>query len=238
MSIVTLLWTINATVALTLALFCAVAWLMERRNVGYLMFCLIAVATAACTPFELGMMHAETATGYGAALQAYHLPIFFVLLGQVLFVYFYLGTSRLWMLCVFILWRVAILVTNFLVEPNFHFHEIRALQHIPYLGEEITVVSSAIPRSWQWLAIASMVLLVVFVTDAAIRRWRKGGIESRRKALVVGLGIGVPMVCNVTLNQLAVMGIVHRPIFATLWFLGTLAAVAYELGRELILSAR
>jgi C4-dicarboxylate-specific signal transduction histidine kinase len=46
------------------------------------------------------------------------------------------------------------------------------------------------------------------------------------------------MLCNVTLNMLAVYGVIHRPIYATIWFTGILAAVAYELGRELILSAR
>ena len=46
-SAITILWTINATVAMTFALFCALAWSIERRNLGYLMFCVIAVATAA-----------------------------------------------------------------------------------------------------------------------------------------------------------------------------------------------
>ena len=238
MSVITLSWTIIATVAMTLALFCALAWSLERRNLGYLMYCLTAVATAACAPFELGMMHAQSPAEYGEWLQNYHLPIFFVLLGQVLFIHFYLGTGRTWALYLFIAWRLAILLTNFLVEPNFHFHEIRELQVVTYFGEPISAIAAATPRQWQWVANASMALLVLFIADAALRRWRKGGRESRRKALVVGLGIGIPMLCNVTLNQLAVFGVIHRPIFAIIWFLGMLAAVAYELGRELILSSR
>lgn len=238
MSVVTLLWTIIATVAATLALFCALAWTQDRRNLGYLMFCLTAAATAACTPFELGMMHASSPAEYGAWLRGYHLPIFFVLLGQMLFVRFYLGTGRRWLLYTLIAWRVLILVANFSVEPNFHFHELRELRQVIYLGEPISVVGAGTPRSWQWLTIASMVALVAFVIDAALMRWRKGGRESHRKALVVALAIGIPMIANVTLNQLAVLGLIHRPIFATLWFMGILAAVAYELGRELILNAR
>ena len=238
MSVITLSWTIIATVAMTLALFCALAWSLERRNLGYLMYCLTAVATAACAPFELGMMHAQSPAEYGEWLQNYHLPIFFVLLGQVLFIHFYLGTGRTWALYLFIAWRLAILLSNFLVEPNFHFHEIRELQVVTYFGEPISAIAAATPRQWQWVANASMALLVLFIADSALRRWRKGGRESRRKALVVGLGIGIPMLCNVTLNQLAVFGVIHRPIFAIIWFLGMLAAVAYELGRELILSSR
>lgn len=237
-SSITILWTINATVALTLALFCALAWAIERRNLGYLMYCLIAVATAACTPFELGMMHAQTPAEYGGWLQGYHLPIFFVLLGQMLFVHFYLGTGLRWLLLIFLAWRLAILVTNFAVEPNFHFYVIDSLRQIPYLGEQISVVGGGKLRPWQWSAIASNLVLVGYVMDAAVRRWRRGDAESHRKALVVGLGIGIPMICNLVQNQLAVMGILHRPIFATLWFLGILAAIAYEMARDLIISAR
>lgn len=237
-SSITILWTINATVAMTLALFCALAWGIERRNLGYLMYCLIAVATAACTPFELGMMHAQTPEEYGTWLQSYHLPIFFVLLGQVLFVHFYLGTGLRWLLLIFFAWRFAILATNFAVEPNFHFYVIDSLRQVPYLGEQISVVAAGKLRPWQWSAIASNLVLVAYVTDAAIRRWRRGDAESHRKALVVGLGIGIPMVLNLVQNQLAVLGVINRPIFATLWFLGILAAIAYEMARELILSAR
>jgi signal transduction histidine kinase len=238
MSIITLTWTIIPTVALTLALFCAVAWSLQRRNLGYLMFCLIAAATAACAPFELGMMHSATPAEYGAWLQAYHLPIFLVLVGQLLFIHFYLGTGRVWLLYTIVLWRAGILVTNFLVEPNFHFHEIAALGHAWFLGEPISVVASGSVRSWQWLANASMAALVIYLVDASLGCWRRGDRESRRKAAVVGLGIGVPMICNLVINQLALFGIIPRPLFATIWFLGTLAAVAYELGRELILNAR
>ena len=237
-SSITILWTINATVAMTLALFCALAWGIERRNLGYLMFCLIAVATAACTPFELGMMHAQTPEEFGAWLQGYHLPIFFVLMGQMLFVHFYLGTGLRWILLIFFAWRLAILVTNFAVEPNFHFYAIDSLRQIPYLGEQISVVGGGKLRPWHWWAVASNVVLVLYVIDAALRRWRKGDTESHRKALVVGLGIGIPMVLNLLQNQLAVLGVLHRPIFATLWFLGILAAIAYEMARELIHSAR
>jgi signal transduction histidine kinase len=237
-SSITILWTINATVAMTLALFCALAWGIERRNLGYLMFCLIAVSTAACTPFELGMMHSQTPAEYGAWLKGYHLPIFFVLLGQALFVHFYLGTGLRWLLLIFFAWRLAILVTNFLAEPNFHFYAIDSLRQVPYLGEQISVVGSGKLRAWQGAAIASILILVGYVIDAAVRRWRKGDAESHRKALVVGLGIGIPMVCNLVQNQLAVMGVIHRPIFATLWFLGILSAIAYEMARELIISAR
>jgi signal transduction histidine kinase len=238
MRLVTFLWSLNAAIALMFAAVCALAWLVDRRDVAKLMFCVTAVATAAATPFELGMMQARTASELGELLRWYHVPIFFTLIGQMLFVRYYLGTGRLWLLWTIIPIRVFVLVANFFVHPNFNFLEISSLQHIVFLGEQVSVVGESTPRAWQWLAAASMVLLVTFVVDATIQGWRNGGSESRRKALTVGLAIIVPMVGNLTMNQMVVSGVVHVPVCATLWFLGTLAVIACELGRELILSNR
>ncbi len=238
MSFVTLTWTIIATVSLTLAVFCALAWALDRRKVAYLMFCVIAIATAACAPFELGMMHASTPAEYGQWLRGYHLPIFFVVLSQMSFVYFYLGTAQRWLFFVVIAWRLGILILNFSVEPNFNFLEISALRHLPYLGEQISVVGQATPRSWQWLGMASLLMMTIFVVDAAIRRWRRGDSESRRKAVVIGLGFAGPMALNVGFNQLVVLGAFHAPIFNVVWFMGTMATATYKLGRDYILNNR
>lgn len=237
MSLVTFLWLLNAALALMFAAVCALAWLADRRDVAKLMFCVIAVATAAATPFELGMMHAKTASELGGLLRWYHVPIFFTLIGQMLFVRSYLGTGRLWLLWTVIPIRVFVLVANFLVQPNFNFYNISSLHQIVFLGEQVSVIGESEPRSWQMLAAASMLLLVAFVIDATLQGWRRGG-EARRRSLTVGLAIVVPMIGNLTLNQMVVSGVLHMPICATLWFLGTLAVIGYELGRELVMNSR
>jgi two-component system, LuxR family, sensor kinase FixL len=154
MRLVTYLWSLNAALGLVLAAVCALAWLVDRRDLAKLTFCIIAIATAAATPFELGMMQAPTAEALGAYLRWYHLPIFFVLLGQVLFVHFYLGTGRPALLWTFIAMRVFVLLANFLVQPNFHFHSISSVRHITFLGEQVSVIGGGVPRAWQWVAIA------------------------------------------------------------------------------------
>lgn len=238
MSVVTLTWSIIATVSLTLAVFCVLAWALDRHKGAYLMFCAIAIATATCAPFELGMMHASTPAEYGQWLRGYHLPVFFVVLSQMLFVHFYLGTARTWLLFMVIAWRLGILVVNFTVEPNFNFEQIIALKHLAYFGEQVSVVGQATARSWQWLGLASMLLMMGFVADAAIQRWRRGDVESRRRATVIGLGFAGPMVLNVGFNQLLVIGVVHAPIVNIFWFMGTVATATYELGRDMVLNHR
>jgi signal transduction histidine kinase len=238
MMLITFLWSVNAAIALLLAVICALVWFVDRRDTAKLMFCVLALATAAATPFELGMMQAATAAEMGEQLRWYHLPIFFTLIGQTLFVRTYLGTGRLWLLCTFILIRVFVLVANFTVQPNYNFLEISSLQHIEFLGGQVAVIGASTPRSWQWLAIVSVLLMVTFVVDATIEAWRKGAGETRRRARTVGLAFIVPMIGNLALNQLVASGVLHIPIVATFWFLGTLAVITYEFGRELIQNSR
>lgn len=238
MKVVTFLWSLNAAMALVLAVVCALVWFADRRDIAKLSFCVIALAVAVATPFELGMMGAATPAEMGEQLRWFHLPIFFTFVGQVLFVRAYLGTGRLWLLCTIIAVRVFVLIANFLVEPNFTFLEITSLDQVSFLGEQVAVIGKATVRPWQWLAALSQLMLLAFVIDATIQRWRKSGREARRRATTVCLAFIVPMVCNLALNQSAALGLVHIPIVGTFWFLGTLTIVTLEFGRELIENTR
>lgn len=238
MSVVVVLWCTNVALALTLAGFCVLSWLVERRDLANLAFCFTALATAAAAPLELEMMYAQSPAEYGNLLRWYHLPIFFVLVGHLFFVRYYLDAGRRWLLGTVLALRAFVLTANFFVRPNYNFREIASLQHISFLGERVAVVGASVPRPWQVLAAASMFLLVGFVVDASIQARLKGSPEARRRAVVVLAAIVVPMICNLVVNQLVVSGVLHTPISATLWFLGTLIAIAYELGREFVLSRR
>jgi signal transduction histidine kinase len=238
MNLVTYLWSLNAAIALVLAVVCALVWFADRRDVAKLMFCVIGLAVAVATPFELGMMRAATPAEMGEQLRWFHLPIFFTILGQVLFVRAYLRTGRLWLLCTIILIRMFILVANFSVQPNYTFLEISSLNHVSFLGEQVAVIGKATLRPWQWLAIMSQLMVVAFVIDATIQGWRKVGLETRRRARTVCLAFIVPMVCNLALNQSVASGLLHIPIVGTFWFLGTLTVITLEFGRELIQNTR
>ena len=238
MNLVTFLWSLNAAIALVLAVVCALVWFADRRDIAKLTFCVTALAVAVATPLELGMMGAATPAEMGEQLRWFHLPIFFTMIGQVLFVRAYLGTGRLWLLGTIIVIRMFVVIANFLVEPNFTFVEISSLNHVSFLGEQVAVIGKATLRPWQWLAVMSQLMVTAFVIDATIQVWRKSGREARRRARIVCLAFIVPMVCNLALNQSVASGLLHLPIVATFWFLGTLAIIALEFGRELIQNTR
>ena len=240
MQIVTILWSLCEAAAIALAAVCGFVWLIERRNLASLMLCTLGVAAAASGYAELGLMHSATAAEFGEWQRWYHVPSFLGFITLVLFVHYYLGTGRLWLLCAIIFARSVVLVVNFSVDPNFNFSNIVSLRRVSLLGEQVSVIGVAVPRGqWQLFAVASLILLMAYLVDAAVQGWLRGGTDSRRKALAVGLGIAVPMLGAVAYGQLVVFGVLQAPLVPNLlWFLGTQLLMAYELGRDVVVSRR
>src|SRR5689334_14213990 len=143
MGYVTVLWSIGAGVAMTLAAGCLFLWLMDRPNRASLMLCILGVAIAASAYVELRMFHSEAVAEYGEWLRWHHLPGFFTLLGEILFVYFYLRKTRPWLAATLIVMRLIVLIVNFLVEPNFNFSHIVSLRRLSFLGEQVSTIGSA-----------------------------------------------------------------------------------------------
>jgi signal transduction histidine kinase len=223
---------------MTLAVVCGLVWLIERRDLASLMLCILGTATAASAFAELGLMHSVTPGDYGVWLRWYHLPVFLALMAQLLFVHYYLGTGRSWLMWTIVVARAVVLVMNFSVHPNFNFAAIVSLRTVPLLGDQVSAIAVAQPREWQWLAVASLILLMAYLIDAAARQWLKGGADSRRRALTVGLAITVPMLCTIAYTQLLVFGVIQAPVSNLPWFLGALLMMAFETGRDFILSRR
>jgi signal transduction histidine kinase len=238
MEIVTVLWSLGAAVAITLAAVCGLVWLIERRDLANLMLCVLGVATAASALVEMGMMQSERAVEYGEWLRWYYLPVGMALVAMLLFVHFYLGTGRVWLLWTVIAARSAIVALNFWVDPNFGFSTIVELRSVSLFGEPVSALGVAVPSGRQWLAVASSILLTAYLFDAAAQRWLKGGRDTRRRAAAVGLGIALPMVINIVYAQLLVFGFLQGPVSNLPWFLGALLVMACEVGRDFILSRR
>jgi signal transduction histidine kinase len=203
------------------------------------MLCILGITTAASAFAELGMMHSATPKEFGEWLRWYHLPVFVGLMAQLLFVHYYLGTGREWLMWAVILARSTVLVVNFSVHPNFNFASIVSLRTAPLFGEQVSQIAAALPRrEWQWFAVTSLILMMAYLIDAAVRRWLTGGSDSRRKVLAIGLAIGAPMLCTIGYTQLLVFGVIHGPVSNLPWFLGALVMMGYETGRGFVLSRR
>jgi signal transduction histidine kinase len=238
MSLVTVLWAMGAAAAVMLAIVYGATWILERRLVPNLFFCLTALAVAACARCELGMMHSATPAEFGEWMRWYHLPVFFVFLFQGLFVRFYLRGGRWWLLWTVLSLRLIIVIANFLVHPNVNFLEIDSLRHVPFLGEQVATLGDAVVRPGQSARLSTILLALVWLLDACYEAWRRRDPESRHKALVVFLSVLVPSLLSVGLTQLVLFGMPGLPYLDTPMFLVTLMLMALELSRDLMMSFR
>ena len=236
MSLVTTLWSMQAAAALTLAVLYGVVWTTDRRNLASLMLCVVAIAVAALARTEVGMMHAATVAEYRQWLRLAHVPLFFALVGQVLFVQLYLGTGRRRLLWIIVGSQLLVLAGNLPGGPNIDWREIAGLDRVRFLSESIIVPGPLVPNAWHWVAVGSCLLAVVFVVDTALRRFHHGGVEGRRKALVAAWGIGLPLAVSAGYWQWALLEPSPLPLLLSPSFLITIIVMAVELSRGSILS--
>ena len=239
MNLITVLWSMAAAAALTLALVHLLVWAFDRTAGPNLTFSLIALAVAGMAPTELGMMQAASPQEYGYWVRWFHVPLFFAIVGMVLFVRLHLGTGRVWLAWTVVGMRSVVLVGNFLLpQPNFTWREIHSLHQVPFLGEKVSAVAQATVGAGQWLATTSVILFTVFVVDAAVSLWRRGGSEHKRKALVVGGGMVAFVVISIGQTQMVVWGIINMPVLMSPPFVITIGAMAFDLSRDILVSRR
>jgi signal transduction histidine kinase len=238
MSLITILWSMGAAAALTLAMVYGASWLFERRLIANLLFGVSAIATAVTARCELGMMHSATAAEFGVWMHWYQVAAFFFFVSQILFVWLYLGTGRQWLVWTLVSMRGIMLLANFFEHPALFFREIIDLRHVQFLAEQVSVIGDAVLSPWIWLGRASIVLAIYFIIDAAAAALRRGDADLRRRAVVVLAAILGPGLMAVLLTQLELSGLASIPYLQTPAFLVTLTVMAFELGRDIMLSFR
>jgi len=228
MSWVTIIWAMIASACLTLALVYVLIWWRRREAWAYLLFAVTAVATAVFAGFELWMMRAETPVAFGTAVRWGHAPVWVGFVSLVGFVRLYLRAGRLWLAWAACGLRTLSLILNFVFTPNLNIREITALRHVSFLGETV-VVAEGVPNPWMLIAQLSLLLLVIFVADAAVTVWQRG---DRRQAVVLGGSIVFFVVAGSGQAILTLWGIIHTPITASLFFLAIVVAMGYELSQD------
>jgi two-component system sensor kinase FixL len=234
MSWVTIIWAMIASACFTLALVHVLVWWRRREARANLLFALTAAATAVFAGCELWALRAETPGELGMAVRWAHAPAWVLIVSLVGFVRLYLRAGRLWLAWTVCGLRTLSLILNFVCTPNLNYREITALRPVSFLGETI-VVAKGVPNPWMLIGQLSMLLLVIFVTDATITVWRRG---DRGQALLVGGSIVFFTIAATGQVILTFWGIIHLPVTASLFYLGIVAAMGYELSLDLLRAAR
>jgi signal transduction histidine kinase len=234
MNVLTILWAMVAAACLTLAVIHALVWWREREAWSNLLFSFAAAGTAGLGACEYWMMQATTIPAFGTALRWLHVPAWVIILSLVGFVRTFLRSGRPWLAWTVSGVRTLSLVLGFVQSPNLNFREITHLRPVTFLGETV-VIAEGVPNPWMLVGQASLLLLVVFAVDAAITAWRRG---DRRRALVVGGGIILFVTAGLVQSVLVLWRLIDVPLTPSLFFLGLVAAMGYELSRDVLNAGR
>ncbi|MFH0997339.1 MAG: ATP-binding protein [Pseudomonadota bacterium] len=228
MSWVTIIWSMVASACLTLAAMHLLIWCKKRTAWTSLLFSLSTVATAGMAGCEFWMMRAEAPAQFASALRWLHVSAWVMIVALTGFVLVYLCAGRRWLAWIVCALRTFSLLLNFLVGQNLNYIEVTRLRTIPFLGESISV-AEGVSNPLMLVGQLSLVLFLVFVSDAAITVWRRG---DRRQAMVVGGSIVFFVLTGTVQSLLVLWQIIQFPMTLSLLFMGIVVAMAYEMSDE------
>ena len=234
MSWVTIVWSMVASACLTLAAMHLLVWSRRRTAWAHLLFSLSAAGVAAYAGCELWMMRARDArrvrpgvavgacAGLGDDRVARRVRAALPAGGAAV-----AGLDGLRL-------EDAVSAAQFRSGAERELPgDIRAATCFVSRGNRL--LAEGVRNPWMLVGQLSLLLLVLFVADASLAAWRRG---DRRQALVVGGSIAF-FALGVTLEAVLVLGgIVHAPLTATLFFLGLIAAMGYQLSDDVLRAAR
>jgi two-component system sensor kinase FixL len=238
MSYITIIWSTVAACSVLLALMYGLVWAMDRKATASLAFAFEALAIVGTVVAELKLMNASSPAEWGELIRWSQIAIGLRFVATIVFIRLYFGTGRDWLMWTVIIMRLGILITGFVVDPNFNFAQIDSIEKISFLGEQVTVVGHAVPRNYQWVATFSIFLLLIFVVDASVKLWRTGARDAKRKAIVIGGSTFVSIAIATTYTQLMIFADLKVPVLLSPPYLIMLAAMTFELSRDTLRASR
>jgi PAS domain S-box-containing protein len=238
MSWITVAWSMVVSACVTLGMMHLLIWCKQRDRWAHLLFSLTAISVAAIAALELLLMRASTPEQAGKLIWWGHIPVFSTTVAIVGFVWLYFNTGRPWLGYAVCGLRLADLIVNFFSVPNTNYKEITGLLHLTTLGGETISVVQGVESPWNRINELSSLLLLVFVADASVALWRRGGFGERRRAAIVGGGMTFFILVAAGTSALIESGIIQWPYFIGFYFLAMVAAMGYELSWDVVRAAQ
>ncbi len=229
-------WPMMSAATFTLALIHLLVWLKQRSQLEHLMLGTMCLSMAAIAVVELMAMRAQTPQQYASALRWGHVPVAVLFTCMVYFVRIRFRAGNFWLGAAIVGLRWAILFPDFLTGVNLNFREITSLRQIAIWhggGATLAVpVGSANP--WMMLGPLSVLLMIVFLFDAAMSVQRRGNSEAaRRAAFVCGNMAGFILLAG-GWTLAVVHGDIQAPVVIVPAFLGVVLVMSFELGDDLM----
>jgi len=229
MTLLPVFYSLIAGVALTIGVVQLIIWGGHNRRRASLISSGMALAACAGALLELAITQTSEPAMAGQLLRWSNLSVALTLLCMVWFVRAYLLAGRSWLLwSITVLWLVG-LVINFNSAASLTFKEIQSLRQLEtFWGEPYyQVVGTTNPL--KYMADLASLLIMIFVVDASWTAWRRG---ARRAAATIGGSITFFIVVAGIHTPLVDVGLVQTPTIISVAFVAILAAMSYEIARD------
>jgi len=229
MSFVTVVWLFVGSASLTLCgIHLLIGW--RQRSRSHLWFGLMALSAAAVVACELALMRSEATGEIGAAVRWAHVPLFALFVSFVFFVRTYFQAGRSWLGWTTIAVRTVCLVVDVVQSPNLTYTEITGIRRVSFLGEVVSV-PEGIVSPWARLGQLGSLLLLAFLTDAAITVWRR---RDRGRAALVGGSAVIFVLAAAGNSALVYSGRYRMPFLISVPFFVIVLTMSYELTRHVL----
>ncbi len=231
MNWITVSWPMVGAASLTLGLVELRLGLAQPPGAARLLLSLSALAMAALSGLELALMRMQTVVGAATVLRWMDLALGTVIVALTGFIWVYFGTGRKWFaLAVPILYALGAGI-DLIPRSDMTYQTITGLRTMQTFGGATFNVVEGAPNPWNVFRYLGAVALIVFVVDASVRLWRRGG---RRRALIVGGSIALFTLTASAHSALVDLGIVRTPYLFSWAFLAILVAMVSELNADLL----
>jgi signal transduction histidine kinase len=209
-------------------------WLRDRKAWPSLVFAVVVLGVVGHALVELGFMTARDPEVYGRYMRWSHLFSFLIIAGAVIFMRLYLKAGRWWLAGAIIGLRFVAMLMNFWVfDTNINYIEIRSLEFVTLLGQEVAIAGDADINRWMWMAQATFPLWFLFTVDATITSWRRAE-QVEHRGLLVGCGMALVILLGTSQAVLALNGWIKMPMAPSIAFGLMTLAMGYELSRDVL----
>ncbi len=231
MNWITIAWPMVAAACLTLGLIELRIGLARQQRTARLLFSLSAFAMAAFCGLELAFMRMDSVAHLPALIRAMDAVFGVMFASLTAFIWVYFGTGNKWLALaapsLYWVGEAADLVPGSVMA----YQTITGLRTMETFGGATFAVIEGVPNPWNVFPYLAVLALIVFVADASVRLWRRGG---RRRALVVGGSVVVFLLIGGVYSALWDTGIVRMPYMLSWPYIAILVAMVSELNADVL----
>jgi len=238
MNWITIAWPMVAAACLTLALIELRIGLAQPGRAPRLVFAVSALAVAAVAGLELALMRTDVLAEWWPLMRLLDIAVGVMIVSLTVFIWVHFGTGNKWLALAVPSLYAAGLVFDYLPGPlgsGMTYQKFTGFRTVETFGGATFSVADGVPNPWNVFPYLAVLALIVFVADASLRLWRRGG---RRRAVIVGGAVVLFLSIGGGQSALVETGIVQMPYLISWSYLCVLVAMGHELSADIFAAAQ